>query len=178
MGTRVERLQLHAVRSTEAWTARGVITAALVLPVIYSLLLPFGLLDLWVQSYQAVCFRLLNLRRVRRRDYIVVDRTGAAVPEPDSESQLRLLRVCQWAGCVHSRGCRADRTILVSHQTQRQIADSASASASFRAVWRCRRVSLDSCPGCARSSPRRGHARRVKRPSVSRLGCLQRKDDT
>lgn len=74
MGTQVERLQLPALRSSEVWTAREVITAALVLPVTYSLLLPFGLLDLWIQSYQAVCFRLLNLRRVRRRDYFVVDR--------------------------------------------------------------------------------------------------------
>ena len=74
MSTRVERLQLDAVRSTGAWTARGVITATLALPVIYSLLLPFVLLDLWLQVYQAVCFRLLSLRRVRRRDYAVIDR--------------------------------------------------------------------------------------------------------
>ncbi len=74
MSTRVDRLQRPALRSNEVWTAREVITAALVLPVTYSLLIPFGLLDVWVQSYQAVCFRLLALRRVRRRDYFVVDR--------------------------------------------------------------------------------------------------------
>ena len=61
--------------------------------------------------------------------------TGAAAPEPDSEGELRLLRVCQRAGCVHSRDCRPDRTILVPHQTQGPITPSASASASFRAVW-------------------------------------------
>ena len=74
MGTRVERLQLPASQSGEAWTVREVLPAALVLPLIYSLLLPFALLDLWVQAYQAICFRLLDLRRVRRRDYFVVDR--------------------------------------------------------------------------------------------------------
>lgn len=74
MGPRVESLLLPALRPGGAWTAREVITGTLVLPMIYSLLIPFVLLDVWIQSYQAMCFRLLDLRRVRRRDYFVVDR--------------------------------------------------------------------------------------------------------
>ncbi len=43
-------------------------------PMIYSVAIPFALLDLWVSAYQAVCFRAWNVGRVRRRDYIAIDR--------------------------------------------------------------------------------------------------------
>jgi hypothetical protein len=43
-------------------------------PVIYSTIVPFVLLDAWVSLYQAVCFRLWGLRRVRRRHYFAIDR--------------------------------------------------------------------------------------------------------
>ena len=43
-------------------------------PIIYSTIVPFALLDAWISLYQAVCFRLWGLRRVRRRDYFAIDR--------------------------------------------------------------------------------------------------------
>ena len=43
-------------------------------PLIYSVFVPFLLLDAWVTLYQAVCFRAWGIRRVRRRDYFVIDR--------------------------------------------------------------------------------------------------------
>lgn len=43
-------------------------------PLIYSLILPFGLLDAFVSLYQALCFRAYGIPRVRRRDYLVFDR--------------------------------------------------------------------------------------------------------
>jgi hypothetical protein len=43
-------------------------------PLIYSLILPFGLLDAFVSLYQAVCFRVYGVARVPRRDYFVFDR--------------------------------------------------------------------------------------------------------
>lgn len=43
-------------------------------PVIYSLLFPAMLLDLFVSIYQAVCFPVYKIDRVKRSDYIVVDR--------------------------------------------------------------------------------------------------------
>ena len=42
-------------------------------PVIYSLLVPFVLLDCWVSVYQALCFRAWGIARVRRRRYFVID---------------------------------------------------------------------------------------------------------
>ncbi len=43
-------------------------------PLIYSLILPFALLDAFVTVYQAACFPVYGVPRVRRRDYIVFDR--------------------------------------------------------------------------------------------------------
>ena len=45
-------------------------------PVIYSLLIPFLLVDLWVSIYQAICFRVYRIPQVRRGRYMNFDRTG------------------------------------------------------------------------------------------------------
>ena len=50
------------------------LTMALSAPVIYSLILPFALLDLMVTVYQAVCFPIYRIAKARRRDFIVIDR--------------------------------------------------------------------------------------------------------
>jgi hypothetical protein len=52
----------------------GNLATLLTAPLIYSVLIPFVLLDIWVTIYQAVCFRAWDIRRVRRRDYIATDR--------------------------------------------------------------------------------------------------------
>ena len=43
-------------------------------PVIYALIIPFVLLDVCVWIYQAVCFPIYGIPRVRRRDHIRIDR--------------------------------------------------------------------------------------------------------
>lgn len=43
-------------------------------PVIYSLIFPFVLLDLFVTMYQAICFPVYRIEKVRRADYITFDR--------------------------------------------------------------------------------------------------------
>ncbi len=43
-------------------------------PVIYSLVVPLALLDLFVTIYQAICFPVYGIPKVRRRDYLVFDR--------------------------------------------------------------------------------------------------------
>lgn len=43
-------------------------------PVIYSLIVPLVLLDLFVAVYQQVCFRAYGIPRVRRGDFVVIDR--------------------------------------------------------------------------------------------------------
>jgi len=43
-------------------------------PVIYALIVPFVLLDLCVTIYQAVCFPVYGIPKVRRQDFIAIDR--------------------------------------------------------------------------------------------------------
>ena len=56
------------------YVSSGSVASLLTAPVIYSLLVPFALLDAWVMLYQAICFRAWGLRAVRRGDYFVIDR--------------------------------------------------------------------------------------------------------
>ncbi|ODU59554.1 MAG: hypothetical protein ABS99_03535, partial [Acetobacteraceae bacterium SCN 69-10] len=43
-------------------------------PVIYSLIVPLMLTDLFVTLYQAICFPVYGIPKVRRSDYVVIDR--------------------------------------------------------------------------------------------------------
>jgi hypothetical protein len=54
----------------------GVTSPATVLttPVIYSLIVPMALADLWVSAYQAICFRAYGIAQVKRADYFAFDR--------------------------------------------------------------------------------------------------------
>jgi hypothetical protein len=47
-------------------------------PVIYSLVVPVALVDLWISVYQALCFPIYGITRVRRSAYIVIDRQHLA----------------------------------------------------------------------------------------------------
>jgi hypothetical protein len=50
------------------------VTSLLVAPVIYSLLVPFVLLDCWLWLYQTVCFPIYGIAKVDRSRYILLDR--------------------------------------------------------------------------------------------------------
>lgn len=43
-------------------------------PFIYALVLPLALVDLFTTTYQRVCFPVYGIDRVRRADYVVIDR--------------------------------------------------------------------------------------------------------
>jgi hypothetical protein len=43
-------------------------------PVIYGMIVPLMILDLFVTLYQALCFPIYGIAKVRRADYIVLDR--------------------------------------------------------------------------------------------------------
>lgn len=49
---------------------RNVVTA----PVVYSVIIPLVLLDIWITMYQAICFPLYRVPKVSRSRYIVIDR--------------------------------------------------------------------------------------------------------
>lgn len=71
-----EVLRRHRELQTRLWQyirqakPMVVITA----PVIYSLIVPIVLLDLFVSVYQAACFPAYGLEKVQRRDYLIFDR--------------------------------------------------------------------------------------------------------
>jgi hypothetical protein len=53
---------------------RAELATLLTAPIIYSVAVPFVMLDAWVWIYQAVCFRAWGIRPVRRRAYFAIDR--------------------------------------------------------------------------------------------------------
>lgn len=64
--------------SAAAFIASAPPATVLTAPVIYSLILPLALMDLWASTYQAICFRAYRLPRVQRRDYLAFDRQALA----------------------------------------------------------------------------------------------------
>lgn len=47
-------------------------------PVIYSVIIPFVLLDIFVTIYQAICFPVYRIEKVKRSDFITFDRNHLA----------------------------------------------------------------------------------------------------
>ncbi len=68
-------------------------------PVIYSLVIPIALVDLWVMAYQAVCFPIYKIPKVRRRDYLVFDRHHLAY--------LNVIEKINCAYCSYANGAIA-----------------------------------------------------------------------
>jgi hypothetical protein len=56
------------------YVVRGSYLNLLTAPVIYALILPAAALDLCLWVYQAVCFPIYTIPRVRRRDHFILDR--------------------------------------------------------------------------------------------------------
>jgi hypothetical protein len=75
---RLDEAVAHRHREMKANLARYVLGAcpliALTAPVIYSLIVPLVLLDLFISIYQAVCFPVYGIAKVRRKDYLIFDR--------------------------------------------------------------------------------------------------------
>ena len=59
-------------------------------PLIYALIVPLVLLDLFVTIYQAACFPVYRVEKVRRADYIAIDR-----------HQLAYLNALQKLNCIY-----------------------------------------------------------------------------
>lgn len=66
----------HKALKIRLWTYIRHARLPLVLsaPVIYSMIIPFALLDLFVTVYQVVCFPVYGIPKVPRKSYIVIDR--------------------------------------------------------------------------------------------------------
>ncbi|MDB5521031.1 MAG: hypothetical protein JWP21_795 [Tardiphaga sp.] len=65
-------------------------------PLIYSLIIPFVLLDVFVMAYQAICFPIYKIPKVRRGDYLVFDRHHLAY--------LNIIEKVNCAYCSYGNG--------------------------------------------------------------------------
>jgi hypothetical protein len=65
-------------------------------PVIYALIVPFVLLDLSIMIYQAVCFPVYGIPKVRRSDYFAFDRAHLAY--------LNAIEKLNCAYCTYANG--------------------------------------------------------------------------
>jgi hypothetical protein len=93
-----EVLELH--RQIKTRLSRYLIEAhplvVLTAPVIYAMIVPIVLLDLAVMTYQAICFPVYGIPKVRRRDYLVFDRHHLAY--------LNALEKLNCAYCSYANG--------------------------------------------------------------------------
>ena len=64
--------------SIRRYLQESYIPSLLSAPIIYSVALPFLLLDFWVTLYQRICFPIYGIPYVRRGDYIALDRRKLA----------------------------------------------------------------------------------------------------
>jgi hypothetical protein len=97
---RFERSAIAAQRQLRRTLFRFIAEAdwlvALTAPVIYSLIVPLALLDLFITIYQRVCFPIYGVDIVRRGEYVVVDRHRLAY--------LNLLEKLNCAYCGYGNG--------------------------------------------------------------------------
>jgi hypothetical protein len=63
-------------------------------PVIYSLIIPFLVIDVWVSAYQAICFRVYGVPQVKRGQYFIFDR-----------SALQYLNALEKLNCAYCSYC-------------------------------------------------------------------------
>ena len=96
-----EVLRLH--REIKTRLSRYILDAhpliILVTPVIYALIVPIALLDLATMAYQAICFPVYGIPKVRRRDYLVFDRHHLAY--------LNIIEKVNCAYCSYANGAIA-----------------------------------------------------------------------
>jgi len=71
-------------------------TVVITAPVIYAMIVPFVLLDIFVTIYQAVCFPAYGIEKVKRADYLIFDRGHLAY--------LNALEKLNCAYCSYANG--------------------------------------------------------------------------
>ncbi len=89
---RHRRLRMGLIQFFKETPALNFLTS----PVIYSLIAPLALMDVWVTVYQHICFRAYGVPRVRRSDYVVIDRHHL--------TYLNLIEAINCAFCGYANG--------------------------------------------------------------------------
>ena len=145
-------------------------------PVIYAGWIPFLLIDLFVTTYQAICFPIYRIPKVKRSDYLVRP-CRSALPERHRKIQLFLLFIRQWRAAYfrevaarteqywcpikHARRVRSAHDRYPKFSITATLRPSSKASPALRKQYddvaenRRRRVSSPPSPfgGCRREIP-------------------------
>jgi len=87
--------ELQVKLSTYVLNARPLVVATA--PVIYSLIVPLVILDLFVMIYQAVCFPIYGIAKVPRGDYFAFDRSHLAYLNAVEKLNCAY---CSYANCL------------------------------------------------------------------------------
>lgn len=82
----------------------------LTMPIIYSMIVPLLMLDLCVSFYQAICFPIYRIARVRRADYFVYDRRELGY--------LNVIERFHCTYCAYANGLLAYATEIVARTEQ------------------------------------------------------------
>ncbi len=106
-------------------------------PIIYSMIFPMLVLDLCVSFYQATCFPIYRVAKVRRTDYIVLDRQHLAY--------LNFIEKFHCTYCAYGTGLLAYVSEIVARTEQYlpdqacpQSAGNACPLRAFFGLWGCR----------------------------------------
>lgn len=81
-----KKLKVGLIRSFFNAKVRHLLSA----PFIYSMIIPIVIVDIWIEIYHNVCFRLYRIPLVKRKDYIVIDR-----------HKLAYLNIVQKMNCIY-----------------------------------------------------------------------------
>jgi hypothetical protein len=92
------------------WIVKSRPPTVAVAPVIYGLIVPLLLLDLGLTIYQTLCFPVYRINKVRRSDYIVMDRWHV--------SYLKFMEKINCAYCAYANGLLAYGTEIAARTEQ------------------------------------------------------------
>ena len=92
------------------WFFKSRPPTVVVAPVIYGLIVPLLFLDLGLTVYQVICFPVYRIKKVRRSDYIVLDRWHL--------SYLNFMEKFNCAYCAYANGLLAYGTEIAARTEQ------------------------------------------------------------
>jgi hypothetical protein len=107
-GVMIEQRKLKKDLGT--FLSRSSLLTVLTAPVIYAMLIPLALLDASVSLYQAICFRVYRIDRVKRSDFLAWDRERLAY--------LNIIEAVNCAYCSYGNGVIAYAREIVSRTEQ------------------------------------------------------------
>lgn len=102
-------------------------------PVIYSLIVPFAVLDLFITVYQSICFPVYQIEKVKRSDYLIFDRYHLAYLNTIEKMNCAYCSYCNGlVAYVREIGSRTEqywcpikhaRRVIVAHERYNLFAD-------------------------------------------------------